>query len=114
MKRQKIGMQKHRSPVEIMTISEQAGVHMRATVKNLEVASNTFFVPAILDVLKLQAGIVLWFKYCDDNKLPLLDLEDLKGIKHATGNEPSLLEESYGRVFLIFYRNHIAQDYELE
>ncbi|MDP5078731.1 MAG: DUF853 domain-containing protein [Nonlabens sp.] len=95
---EKIGIpfKKHKSPVEIMTISEQAGVRMRATVSEF----GPVLLSRILDVSETQAGIIaVVFKYCDDNKLPLLDLEDLKKVlSYATGNGKAEFEESYGRV----------------
>jgi len=39
------------------------------------------------------------FKYCDDNKLPLLDLKDFKKLlQFATNEGKKELEESYGRI----------------
>ncbi|GAK89645.1 hypothetical protein JCM19297_1473 [Nonlabens ulvanivorans] len=74
---EKIGLEyvSHNSPVEIMTISDQEGIRMRATVSEF----GPVLLSRILDVTETQAGIIsVVFKYCDDNKLPLLDLDDLK------------------------------------
>ena len=39
------------------------------------------------------------FKYCDDNKLPLLDLEDLKKVLHySTGTGKEEFQAEYGRI----------------
>lgn len=91
-----IAFKKHKSPVEIMTISEQAGVRMRATVSEF----GPVLLSRILDVSETQAGIIaVVFKYCDDKKLPLLDLEDLKKVlNYATGTGKAEFEESYGRI----------------
>ncbi|WP_372946125.1 helicase HerA-like domain-containing protein, partial [Muriicola sp.] len=45
-------------------------------------------------------GIVaVIFKYCDDHKLPLLDLKDFKKVlQYATGEGKKEFEESYGRI----------------
>ncbi len=54
----------------------------------------------ILDVTTTQAGIIsIIFKYCDDNKLPLLDLKDLKKVlQFATQEGKKELEKDYGRI----------------
>jgi DNA helicase HerA-like ATPase len=51
-------------------------------------------------VSETQAGIIaVIFKYCDDNKLPLLDLKDFKKIlQYATGEGKKEFEEAYGRI----------------
>lgn len=83
-------------PVEIMTLSEQNGVRMRATISEF----GPVLISRILDVTETQAGIIaVIFKYCDDNKLPLLDLKDFKKIlQYATGTGKEEFEESYGRI----------------
>jgi DNA helicase HerA-like ATPase len=95
---EKIGLDftKRKSPVEIMTISEQDGIKMRATVSEF----GPVLLSRILDVTETQAGIIsVVFKYCDDNKLPLLDLEDLKKVLHyATGAGKKEFQEEYGRI----------------
>lgn len=95
---EKIGLeyQAHKSPVEIMTISEQDGIRMRATVSEF----GPVLLSRILDVTETQAGIIsVVFKYCDDNKLPLLDLEDLKKVlQYATGAGKQEFQEEYGRI----------------
>jgi hypothetical protein len=54
----------------------------------------------ILDVTDSQAGIIsVIFKYCDDHKLPLLDLKDLKKVVHyATGAGKEAFQSEYGRI----------------
>ena len=57
-------------PVEVMTLSEQDGVRLRATISEF----GPVLISRILNVTETQAGIIsVIFKYCDDNKLPLLD-----------------------------------------
>ena len=70
-------------PVEILTLSEQNGVRLRATVSEF----GPVLLSRILDLSETQEGIVaVVFKYCDDNKLPLLDLKDFKKVlQYATG-----------------------------
>jgi hypothetical protein len=87
---------KRASPVEILTISDQAGVKMRATVSEF----GPVLLSRILDVTETQAGIIsVVFKYCDDNKLPLLDLNDLKKVlQYATGAGKEEFQAEYGRI----------------
>ncbi|GAK96261.1 hypothetical protein JCM19294_1774 [Nonlabens tegetincola] len=95
---EKIGLdfKKRKSPVEIMTISEQDGIRLRATVSEF----GPVLLSRILDVTETQAGIIsVVFKYCDDNKLPLLDLNDLrKVLQYATGAGKAEFTENYGRI----------------
>ncbi|GGI58220.1 helicase HerA-like domain-containing protein [Winogradskyella haliclonae] len=83
-------------PVEIMTLSEQDGVRLRATISEF----GPVLISRILDVTETQAGIIsVIFKYCDDNQLPLLDIKDFKKILHyATGDGKKEFEEAYGRI----------------
>lgn len=83
-------------PVEILSLSEQAGVKMRATVSEF----GPVLLSRIMDLSEAQSGIVsVIFKYCDDNKLPLLDLKDFKKILQYTTNEGKAeLAKDYGRI----------------
>ena len=83
-------------PVEIMTLSEQDGVRLRATVSEF----GPVLLSRILDLSDAQSGVVaVIFKYCDDNKLPLLDLKDFKKIlQYATQEGKAEFTEAYGRI----------------
>ncbi len=83
-------------PVEILTISEQDGVRLRATVSEF----GPVLLSRILDLSDAQSGIVsILFKYCDDNKLPLLDLKDFKKVLHfATSEGEEEIQSQYGRI----------------
>jgi len=83
-------------PVEVMTLSEQDGVRLRATISEF----GPVLISRILNVTETQAGIIsVIFKYCDDNKLPLLDIKDFKKIlQYATGDGKKEFEEAYGRI----------------
>ncbi len=83
-------------PVEILTISEQNGTRLRATVSEF----GPVLLSRILDLTETQSGIVaILFKYCDDNKLPLLDLKDFKKVlQYATREGKKELEAEYGRI----------------
>tara|TARA_R110002049_G_scaffold33535_13_gene110439 strand:- start:7513 stop:9018 length:1506 start_codon:yes stop_codon:yes gene_type:complete len=83
-------------PVEILSLSEQDGVKLRATVSEF----GPVLLSRILDLTVTQEGIVaVIFKYCDDNKLPLLDLKDFKKVlNYATEEGKQEFKESYGRI----------------
>lgn len=83
-------------PVEILSLSEQDGVKLRATVSEF----GPVLLSRILDLSETQEGIVaVVFKYCDDNKLPLLDLKDFKKVlQYATGEGKKEFQDSYGRI----------------
>ena len=83
-------------PVEVLTLSEQNGVRLRATISEF----GPVLISRILDITETQAGIIsVIFKYCDDNKLPLLDLKDFKKIlQYATNEGKDEFQEAYGRI----------------
>jgi len=83
-------------PVEILSLSEQDGVKLRATVSEF----GPILLSRILNLTVTQEGIVaVIFKYCDDHKLPLLDLKDFKKVlQYATGEGKKEFEKSYGRI----------------
>lgn len=84
------------SPVEFLTISEQNGVRLRATVSEF----GPILLSRILDVTPTQEGILaIIFKYCDDHHLPLLDLKDLKKmLQYVTNEGRETIENEYGRI----------------
>ncbi|SKB58720.1 hypothetical protein SAMN05660776_1929 [Salegentibacter holothuriorum] len=85
-----------KSPVEFLTISEQNGVRLRATVSEF----GPILLSRILDVTPTQEGILaIIFKYCDDHHLPLLDLKDLKKmLQYVTNEGRETIENEYGRI----------------
>lgn len=95
---EKIGLpfEPKKFPVEILTLSEQDGVRMRATVSEF----GPVLLSRILDVTETQAGIIsVIFKYCDDNQMGLLDLKDFKKVlQYATVEGKQEFQEAYGRI----------------
>lgn len=83
-------------PTEILSLSNQNGVRLRATVSEF----GPVLLSRILDLSDVQAGIVsVIFKYCDDHQMPLLDLKDFKKIlQYATNEGKDEFSESYGRI----------------
>ncbi len=86
----------NKTPVEILSLSQQKGVRLKATVSEF----GPVLLARILDLTDVQAGVLaIIFKYCDDNHLPLLDLKDLKKIiQFSTEDGKQEFEEEYGRI----------------
>jgi uncharacterized protein len=83
-------------PVELLTLSDKPGVKLRATVSEF----GPVLLSKILGLNDTQGGVVaLIFKYCDDNKLPLLDLKDfIKVLQYVTAEGKADIEKTYGKV----------------
>jgi DNA helicase HerA-like ATPase len=83
-------------PVELMSLSKQNGVRLRATVSEF----GPVLFSRILDLNDTQAGVVaVIFKYCDDKQMPLLDLKDIKKvINYITEEGKDEITESYGKI----------------
>jgi DNA helicase HerA-like ATPase len=83
-------------PVDLLTLSEQKGIRLRATVTEF----GPVLITKILGLNDTQGGVVaMIFKYCDDNKMPLLDLKDFIKVLQYVGNEGKAeLQKSYGNI----------------
>ena len=83
-------------PVELMSISNQDGVRMRATVTEF----GPVLISKILDLNDTQEGVVaMVFKFCDDQKLALVDLPDFKKVlQFLTNDGKEIFEKEYGAV----------------
>ena len=83
-------------PVELMTISNGNGVKLRATVTEF----GPVLMSKLMELNNVQSGVVsILFKYCDDNKLPLIDLKDFKKILQYSINEgKDLINSEYGAI----------------
>jgi len=94
----KIGIQykPEACPVEFLTLSNEKGVRLRATVSEF----GPVLLSKILDLNDVQEGLVaMIFKYCDDNKLPLLDLKDfIKVLQYISDQGKADIEKAYGKV----------------
>jgi DNA helicase HerA-like ATPase len=84
------------SPVELLSLSNDAGLRLRATVTEF----GPVLFSKILDLNDTQSGIVsVIFKYCDDNGLPLLDLNDIKKtLQYITNEGKDHIQKEYGRI----------------
>lgn len=83
-------------PVELMSLSNEKGVRLRATVSEF----GPILLSKILDLNDTQQGLVaMIFKYCDDHKLPLLDLKDFVKVLQFVSNEGKAeIEKEYGKI----------------
>lgn len=83
-------------PVDLLTLSDQKGARLRATVSEF----GPVLLSKILGLNDTQGGFVaMIFKYCDDNKLPLLDLKDfIKVLQFVSDEGKSELEKIYGKI----------------
>ncbi len=83
-------------PVDLLTLSNQKGARLRATVSEF----GPVLLSKILGLNDTQGGFVaMIFKYCDDTKLPLLDLKDfIKVLQYVSDEGKTELEKSYGKI----------------
>lgn len=83
-------------PVDLLTLSDQKGVRLRATVSEF----GPVLLSKILELNDTQGGFVaMIFKYCDDNKLPLLDLKDfIKVLQFVSDEGKADMEKDYGKI----------------
>lgn len=83
-------------PVELLSLSQQDGVRLRATVSEF----GPVLLSRILDLNDTQAGVLsVIFQYCDDNQLALLDLKDLKKVlQYVTEEGKEEIEKDYGKI----------------
>lgn len=83
-------------PVDLLSLSDQQGVRLRATVSEF----GPVLLSKILGLNDTQGGIVaVIFKYCDDNKYPLLDLKDfIKVLQYISDAGKDELEKEYGKI----------------
>lgn len=83
-------------PSELLSLTGKDGVRLRATVSEF----GPVLLNKILGLNDTQGGIVaLIFKYCDDNKLPLLNLKDFIKVLQYVGNEGKAdIEKEYGKI----------------
>lgn len=82
--------------VELLSISDQPGVKLRATISEF----GPVLFAKILGLNDTQEGVVsLVFKFADDNGLLLLDLEDFKKVLlYVTNDGKEAIEKEFGTV----------------
>ncbi|MEJ0103222.1 MAG: helicase HerA-like domain-containing protein [Bacteroidota bacterium] len=95
---QKLGMDYKPAayPADLLTLSNEKGVRLRATVSEF----GPVLLSKILELNDTQGGFVaMIFKYCDDTKLPLLDLKDFtKVLQYVSDEGKAEMEKTYGKI----------------
>ncbi len=83
-------------PIELLTLSNEPGVRLRATVSEF----GPVLLSKILGLNDTQGGLVaVIFKYCDDHQMPLLNLKDFIKVLQYIGNEGKAeIEKEYGKI----------------
>ena len=91
-----ISYQIQANTVEFLTLSDEQGARLRATVTEF----GPVLFSKILGLNDTQSSVVsVVFKYCDDNALPLLDLPDIKKVLNYFVNEgKDELKAEYGNI----------------
>jgi len=81
-------------PVELLSLSGALGAQVRATISSF----GPILLGKVLDLNKTQVSVLtLVFAYCDDQRLPLLDLADLRTtLKYLSSDEGKPVLEEYG------------------
>ena len=81
-------------PVELLSLSGSLGAQVRATVSSF----GPILLGKVLDLNRTQTSVLtLVFAYCDDERLPLLDLADLRTtLKFLASDEGKPALEAYG------------------
>lgn len=84
-------------PVELYSLSGKVGAQMRATVSEF----GPVLLSKVLELNEVQAGVLMIiFKYADDKKLPIVDLNDLKKVLNylSEGEGAKEIKEAYGKI----------------
>ncbi|RZJ15981.1 MAG: DUF853 family protein, partial [Acinetobacter sp.] len=84
-------------PIELYSLSGKAGAQMRATVTEF----GPVLLAKILELNDTQTGVLaVIFKYADDNKMPIVDLNDLKKLLGylSEGAGAAEIKSSYGSI----------------
>ncbi|WPR76895.1 helicase HerA-like domain-containing protein [Algoriphagus sp. NG3] len=99
-------------PIELMSISEEKGVRLKATVSEF----GPVLISQILELNDTQRGVIaLIFRYCDIHHLPLIDLKDLKRVlQYITNEGKAVIQKEYGQVSAASVNTIMRKIIELE
>lgn len=84
-------------PIELYSLSGKLGAQMRATISEFGPA----LLSKILELNDVQTGVLMiLFKYSDDRKLPIVDLNDLKKVLCYLSEGPGAeeIKNDYGKI----------------
>ncbi|MBK8449428.1 MAG: DUF853 family protein [Saprospiraceae bacterium] len=98
--------------IEFLSISSEAGTKLRATVSEF----GPVLFSKILGLNDTQESVLsMIFKFCDDNGLLLLDLEDLKKVIQYIGDEgKEIIEKEFGSFSTVSTGTILRKIIELE
>lgn len=91
-----IGYEPQGMPVELMSLNKKEGVHLKASISEF----GPVLLSKMLELNETQGSILaVLFKYCDDRKLPLLNIEDLKKLlQYTIGEGREGIQKEYGNI----------------
>lgn len=100
------------SPVEFLSLSDEPGVRLRATVSEF----GPVLFSKMLDLNDTQQSVIsVVFKFCDDHELPLLDIDDLKKVlQYITTDGKAAFEGEYGKIMTTSVGTIVRKLVELE
>jgi DNA helicase HerA-like ATPase len=82
-------------PVNFLSLGDDIGLSLKAQLADF----GSVLLAKILNLNNVQTGIIsIVFKYCNDNKLPIKTLHDLKFILTKICNNDEEIQENYGSV----------------
>lgn len=100
-------------PTELFTLSQVPGVPLRATIADF----GALLFSRMLEINETQAGVVtILFEYAKDNKMSLIDLQDMKALlQYVQGKEGKAeIESKYGSVAATSVGSILRKIIELE
>lgn len=91
-----IGYEPQGMPVELMSLDQKEGVHLKASISEF----GPVLLSKMLELNETQGSILaVLFKYCDDRKLPLLNIPDLKKLlQYTIGEGREEIQKEYGNI----------------
>jgi uncharacterized protein len=82
-------------PVQFWDVFGESGTPIRATVSEM----GPLLFSRLLNLSDVQEGVLnIVFKYCDDNKLPLVNLPDLRAAVQYVSDNSGAMTSMYGNV----------------
>ncbi len=100
------------NPTEFLSLSDEKGLRLRATVTEF----GPVLLARLMELSDAQSGILAAiFQYCDDQQIPLVDLEDLRrAIQYITGPGKEEIEAKYGAMSSVSSGTILRKIVELE
>ena len=94
-------------PTEFVSLTGKLGVPLRATVSSF----GPLLLSKVLGLNDTQASVLaMVFKYCDDNRLPLLDLADLRAVLQFLSSALRSARSNMGSRLVVAILEHHRQN----